>query len=73
MALVFGDPASIEIRDKARHAATYRDCETCHGTGYVQITYRCRENKKCGIWRMHEHDVEVECRCCEGEGELERD
>jgi DnaJ-class molecular chaperone len=43
--LVFGDPKSIEKRDKAREAAErrerYRTCECCGGVG--QIITECED------------------------------
>lgn len=69
MKLVFGDPESIKLRDKARHEAMFKTCETCQGIGLVSVDYRCQESKHCEKgW----HEAEVECVCCEGEGEIER-
>ena len=68
MSLKFGDPESIADRDRARKDAASRPCETCHGCGFLLVEYRCAE-KDCCKSKL-EHEAEVPCFCCDGEGEF---
>lgn len=68
MTVKFGDPQSIAERDKGRAEgeATSRECRTCSGTGTVAATISCGE----AACRRGHHEIESDCHCCYGTGEL---
>lgn len=70
MALKFGDPQSIEERDRARVEAekTQHECATCDGNGQVQASFMCAERDTCGLSL---HFLDVSCPCCRGRGEVD--